>query len=762
MSTETVTTQATSVLADVPAAFTAATARRLATVERLAYGVAGIAATIGPQIGNPWMNGGAILLGAGALARLWARTRSEDTDRLLVTTYRSLPALGLSGVYVAALVTPGSSWWEYVAPGVVAVASAVAAPLTRSRAVRRAAANLPAIVQAADPQQAEQEAPSGDPYIDGLRRLWADSAMTGETRLTEVQQYNPSRPDFEAVIVAPAGEAVPYTLAQKRALAAVFDVPEGAITLAGVAGRGPGFLAVRVAPSYAAAQAVEVEAGEPVSLEDLWGRYVSANGGAAPGVELVRHRVEENRITLWMAAPRGRALRFDHDALCSALGIDDPSRLIVEGQGPREALAYVYPTNPLIRVRKPTAEDLTMDDEGRVAIGVSHDGTPAKIMLYNPHTGRAQNGITAGTTGAGKSGLMRLLGAAHRRSGVVSWMADVQGGMSMPEMDGRVDWFARGEVETMVQLRCLHRVKVYRETHSNGRGDFDINGPWRLIQWGGDEINRLLSSPDAERRKEASWMISDLQRTGHKVGIGVDLGVQSLHLKELGDNPEIREKGKEGHVFLMRTASSSTQAMGLDGIVPPDAHISPIPERIYETTGAEAKFDGTASTSGEPTPGMAWLIAEGRAVLMRTFTLDKVDGRFPQIEELMDGTPLPTLTPGEAAAAGPEYAGRNACATRSDINAAGALGEALEQAGVDPASTEYLAKPADVAALTLRERVLEVLADAPDGLPLKEIRTRIGCNTEGGPASGSVNNTVTTLAADGLLVACGRGVYRLA
>ncbi|GAA3312144.1 hypothetical protein GCM10020295_83200 [Streptomyces cinereospinus] len=402
---------------------------------------------------------------------------------------------------------------------------------------------------------------------------------------------------------------MPRTL-DERAIAGVFDVPVDAVATAPVPGYGPGRLAIQVAPRLAEArrvrEALEVEAEDPgAALERIWAEHVNNTGGAAPGVDLVAYAIGEDQIRLRIAAPRGKTLRVNHEALCSALGIDDISRLVMEGAGPREAVVYIYRANPSSTSGPPTKEDLTMDDRGRISIGVAHDGTVARIQLFNFDTGRAQHGITAGTTGAGKSGLMRLFGAAQRISGVISWMADVQGGMSMPEMEGRIDWFAKGPEETMQQLRALHAVKRYREDHSNGRGDFDFHGPWRLIQWTGDEINRLLSSLDQDVRKEAAWMIGDLQKTGQKVGIGIDLAVQSLHLKELGDNHEIREKGKEGHVFLLRTASSSTQGMGLDGIAPIGAHISPHPGANLRRRGRQGTVRGHRQHRGRADPP-AW------------------------------------------------------------------------------------------------------------------------------------------------------------
>ncbi|MFI2764855.1 hypothetical protein ACH5A3_39500 [Streptomyces echinatus] len=767
------------------------TARRLAWAERTVYGAAGTWAAVGPAMDLPWWaHGAALATGALTGVVLWKRSDTDDWARRLISSLRALPVLGWTAAYTGGLLVPVFDYpngWPMLGAAAWTAVMIPMTPWTRSRGLKRAVDNLP--VLAGEPEVVDAEPVT---FADHMRALWNQSQATGDTTLEGIRQYDPSEPDFEAIVLAPAGHTVPRTL-DERAIAGVFDVPVDAVATAPVPGYGPGRLAIQVAPRLAEArrvqEALDVEAEDPgAALERIWAEHVNCTGGAAPGVDLVAYSIGEDQIRLRIAAPRGKTLRVNHEALCSALGIDDISRLVMEGAGPREAVVYIYRANPLLHVRSPTVEDLTMDDRGRISIGVAHDGTVARIQLFNFDTGRAQHGITAGTTGAGKSGLMRILGAAQRISGVISWMADVQGGMSMPEMEGRIDWMAKGPVETMQQLRALHAVKEYREAHSRGRGDFDFHGRWRLIQWTGDEINRLLSSLDQEVRKEAAWMIGDLQKTGQKVGIGVDLAVQSLHLKELGDNHEIREKGKEGHVFLLRTASSSTQGMGLDGIAPVGAHVSPIPERIYEGAGAKELFEGTAATEGVPTPGMGWLITEGKAILFRTFVLKKVDGLYPQLEELMDGRPMPTLTPEEARAAGAAYAHRGTVAAKEAGKAAdgpsgasrGMFGSGAPGAAPGPATgpleadseakeqtaEELPEAPSPMAsakakAPTIRERILTALQGHPEGLALKEIRTAVGCGTEGGPATRSVNNEVSTLANENLLVALGKGVYRL-
>jgi hypothetical protein len=233
------------------------------------------------------------------------------------------------------------------------------------------------------------------------------------------------------------------------------------------------------------------------------------------------------------------------------------------------------------------------------------------MRLWDPGQG-ALCGITAGVTGAGKSVLQNLILAAEKHSGVLSWVDDVQGGMSLPEAEGRVDWFAKGPVETFLILTAAHAVTKYRERVSNemGRVDFALGRPWPLINITLDEINRLLSHPDEAMRKATAYMIADIQKTGRKVGIGIRFAVQSLHLKDLGDDDAICQQGKVGALFLMRTASSSTKEMGLDGIAPAGFQMENIPPGSTRTAGsmrtAGSKRCSPARTTRTASPPRAW------------------------------------------------------------------------------------------------------------------------------------------------------------
>ncbi|MGY0466917.1 hypothetical protein ACW14Y_42660 (plasmid) [Kitasatospora sp. cg17-2] len=739
------------------------TIRRRTNGERLAYAACAAGAAIGPQLDQgplSWLGA----LGTAAGTGLWLYCKATPRDGsapglgLLRSALRALPALSGSAVYTAALAAPGTAWWEIAGPVLWGAAMAAATPYTRSAALTEEA--LPDLV-AALPQQG---APAGPPtdYPSFLARLWDQANLAPGTRLDAVEQFQQGLPDFRAVVVAQPGKAVPQL--SLRSLAAAFDVPEEAISFTSLPRSGPGRMVLQVTPT------VGETTRQFQSLEALWESAVSCPGGAAPGVRFVRARIEEDRIVILVASPRGKKIRLPHSEVCSALDVDDPTRLVIETDGLRQAVVSVYRINPLMNVRKATVADLTMDERGRVAVGVCHDGRPAVMRLWDPGQG-ALRGIVAGVTGAGKSVLLNLILAAEKRSGVVSWVADIQGGMSLPEADGRVDWFAKGEDEALSMLATAHKVMKHREKVSNemGRGDFAIGCPWSLLNITLDEINRLLSHPDEKKKKLAAYLIADIQKTGRKVGIGIRLAVQSLHLKDLGDEEAIRQQGKVGVLFLMRTTSSSTRDMGLDGVAPPGFQLENIPARIYDNGQIEALFDGTDDDEGQSTAGMAYMFLDGRARFMRTFYAEKKNGIYPDLIELYGDEPPVTVTDGEAHAAGKAYALRDTPPTEPAPDGA-PLADAAHGPVPAPAEVPELVLELPAAAdgdegpdlgdlfdsgPTLRERILDLLADGPMSLP--EMRKVLCPEYE----TGSVNTETGELHRSGWLERVGRGVYQL-
>ncbi|WP_460074056.1 winged helix-turn-helix domain-containing protein [Streptomyces sp. YKOK-I1] len=752
--------------ADTPKSVPGHVIYRRVLAERTSYALAAAGIAVGPQLDDSVLSylasGG---LAAGTIAWLYAKTKDPDQGLDVITrAQRSIPFLTAAGTYLANLITPGFNWWEVLAPAAWAGLMGWMAPLTRSAGL---------VLELTEHQEQLADGGPREPvtYEEFLAAKWAQ-ATGGDTRLVNIQPYRADRPDFEAVIVAQAGKAVPtYTETQ---LAATFDFPLGTVALRPVQGSGPGRMRVVARPT------TEDTERAAEGLRGLWETAVCRPGGAAPGVQLVDYRAEPHRIVLLVASPAGKEIRLPHTAICSAFGIDDPSRLVIETDGIRMGVVSVYKTNPLMKVRKATVEDLTMDDKGRITIGICHDGKPARMRLWDPSQG-ALRGITAGVTGAGKSVLQNLILAAEKRSGVVSWVGDVQGGMSLPEAEGRVDWFAKGPVETLVMLTVAHAVMKYRERISNemGRGDFALGKPWPLINITLDEINRLLSHPDEDMRKLAAYLIADIQKTGRKVGIGIRLAVQSLHLKDLGDDDAIRQQGKVGALFLMRTASSSTKEMGLDGIAPTGFQMENIPARIYENGQIEALFSGKDDEDGESTAGMAYMFLDGRAKFMRTFFAQKVDGVYPDLIELYGEDPPTGLTDGEAkvaAAAAELYTLRHSNPFADCDTLAQAFGGAKKSAGAsapsEPSDTDGDDDSGEASALFdapfgapfgaeadpgeepgLQDQIYTLLADGP--MSLKELREALP-----GFQPSSVSNACTQLKAKGLAKPVKRGVWQ--
>lgn len=737
------------------------TARRLAAAERVLYGAGGVLTALGPHTDLWPLHAAAVAAGAGTLAHLWRRTRSGGAG-LLVACSRALPVLGLSTCYTAALAVPGAAWWEVAAPVATAAAAALAVPLTRSRGVARAIEELPEEIAAHGEAlaAADEPAPSAaapETYEDGVRQMWAAAAATGTTILTAVHRPDEALPDFTAVVVAPAGEAIPRTL-DERTVAAVFDVPVEAVTLAPVRGSGPGRIALRVAPGETAAAAGDGEEHDEVRA--LWAARVSGPDGAAPGMLLADYRLTDDRLVVLVQAAEDRMIDLSRKRLARALRIDDPELVMVETDGLAHGVVTVYREHPLIHIREATREDLTMDATGRITVGLRHDGRPARMPLYDPELG-ALTDLLVGAPGSGKSVTLLTLLAAERLSGVVSVVADAQDGMSLPEAQGRVFHFGAGRAAMGATLAAVCAVADYREkvSASRGWGSFTLGDPWPLLIVTLDEINRVLAADadvHADFRTWTTGMISRAQLTGRKLGIGIRLAGQSIHLEDLGDSDKIRSGAKQGTVWLGRVNGSMTQRMATD-MTSGAVEITPIP-RFFGAGGASeiaAAWTGEEAAPGPVTAGCAWLIQGGHPAMTRVFRAVKKNRTYPGLVTLMEAAPMPGLTPEETRIFRQAYA--EALPYAELLMHHGAKGSPAAESGGPTTAAAEPPRPATAAPRPLRDRVLDALAAGP--LRTREIRQAVGVGTPDGPAAGSVDNALSKLADEGLVVRPGHGVW---
>ncbi|WP_405749993.1 hypothetical protein OHA19_10505 [Streptomyces sp. NBC_00012] len=754
------------------------TARRLAIAERVLYGAGGVLAAVGPHTDVLPLHAAAVAAGAGTLAYLWRCSRSASYS-LLLSCYRALPLLGLSGCYTAALITPGSPWWELAAPAATAVLSGLAVPMARSLGdIGPAVRDLPQEIALQSEALAAENDPSTESYTEGLRRMWQAARATGDTVLQDIVQPDPLSPAFTAVVMAPAGETIPPGL-DARSVAGVFDIPVGEVALAPVEGYGPGRLALAVTPGKTGTDTDGPAADDPDGVRAMWETQVSGPGGCAPGMHLLDYRLTKDRLTLRVQAADDRMIELPRARLARALRVEDPDLVMVETDSLGDGVVTIYREHPLIHIREATREDLTMGADGRIAIGLRHDGRLARMPLYDPELG-ALTDLLVGAPGSGKSVTLLTLLAAERLSGIVSVVADAQDGMSLPEADGRVFHFGAGRAAMGATLAAVCAVADYREkvSASNGWGSFTLGDPWALLIVTLDEINRVLAADadvHADFREWVTGMISRAQLTGRKLGLGIRFAGQSIHLDDLGDSDKIRSGAKQGTVWLGRVNGSMTRRMATD-MTTGAIEVTPIP-RYFGAGGRgeiDAAWSGEEAPVGPVTAGCAWMIQGGHPSLTRVFRAMKENRTYPGLIALMESAPLPGLTPEEAEIFRTTYEEvlpyaevlMKEGAPKPNRRSGPADGEDSGEDYEEERPSRRTARKAPdadaapvAAAPALADLVLAALADGP--LRTRDIRKAVGVGTPEGPAAGSVDNALSKLAEQGLAARTGHGIWAL-
>jgi hypothetical protein len=713
--------------------------------ERLAYAAATAGIAIAPQFHAAWpAHAAAAATAVGTVAWLYdkASNRAGDHEGFVVTCQRCLPVLTGAGLYLTNLVNPGTPWWEIAAATAWGALMSWMAPVTRAAHLTL---ELPSPTPVAALAVATGQAGTYEEY---LARQWdtaSAAGMASGTKLTAIRQYQHGRADFEAVVVAQKGRAVPALNA--TALAAAFDMPEGSVRLEAVPGSGPGRRRLIATPTLADAARAQQD-----KMHTLWEDKVSGPTGAAPGMALTGYRVEDNRIVLRVQAPENQLIFLPQKQLARAFGMKDASLLMVETDGLGDGVISVYRNHPLIQVREATVADLTMAEDGTIQIGLRPDGRPARIPLYDPQMG-AITDLLAGAPGAGKSVTLNTMLAAERISGIVSIVADAQDGMSLPEAEGRVYHFGKGIAATGATLAAANDLAKYREKISaaNGWGSFEIGKPWRLVNVTLDELNRILSSEATVPRPFRKWvtgLVGDTQATGRKLGEGIRFAAQSIHLADLGDKERIRANAKNGTVWLGRVNSSTTQHMAADGVLPPGVILEPIPRYFKSVSDIDAAFEGKDVENGPITAGMANIIQGGSLFLARTFGARKENKTFPGLIALYESAPIPTLSPDEHRVFQESYAYWLQHA--EDLLAGEDPDGDTDQVDEDTLA-ETPAAASDTGAVA--DRILTVLADGP--MAIKDVRAALP-----GLAPGSVNNTMAKLHEAGRVTPLSRGVYQ--
>jgi len=444
---------------DGPRLVPAHSIRRRARLEQTIYGTAGLGLTIAPQMNDWWpAHLTAAGLAAGAFSWLYGKwgqgeTSTSRTLGFLHAAQRALPFLSGAGVYLTNLITPGTPWWEYADGTAWALLMGLTTPITHSL-------NLRALLPTEDAPTALETAPApvapAQPATYGEYRSmqWHAARAAANTHLAEVHLYDDARPDFWGIVVAPAGETVPDL--NDTTLAGIFDLPVGTVKLQLIQGSGPGRKLLTARPTLDTANAAQQDPVHRIFNEKL----ARPNGGAT-GMLLTGYRREPNRIAMRVTAPEDQFIQLNQKQIARSLGYKDPSLVMLETDGMGDGVISVYQKHPLLTVREATADDLRMDTDGTIALGLRPDGRQARVPLFDPAMG-AVTDLYVGAPGAGKSVTLLTLLAAERINGIVSIVADAQDGMSLPEADGRVYHFGKGVAATAATLAAANDLGKYR------------------------------------------------------------------------------------------------------------------------------------------------------------------------------------------------------------------------------------------------------------------------------------------------------------
>lgn len=762
--------------------------RRRARLERAVYAATAPCLAIGPQLDAAWpAHLAAAATATTTLAWLYHKARPTEAQRrrekerleleanssldLLRACYRAAPTLTGSALYLAlwaagAAAIDVAPLVQYGTPAVWAAVMAAAIPRTRApRRKRRSRQELLAELERAAglPETAapsmDEKLPTPRTYPELVAWYWEMSEAAKGCHLAHVEQLHPGRPDFRAVVIAPPGKTVPNLT--ESALAGVWDLPEGTVTLKPMPGHGPGHKLLTARPTLDFDTDVLQDGGarriDP-DLAKLWWTRLAKPGGPLEGVHLLDTKIEPNRIALRVRADGDDVLRLPHQAIARALGIDDMELVVCQTNQMGDGIISVYETHPLLTIREATVDDLTMNDRGEVAFGLQHDGRPAPINLYKPGLG-ATNDLFVGAPGAGKSVALNTLLIAERINGVVSIVADAQDGMSLPEANGRVAHFGAGIAAVAASLAAAYAVAKYRQkiSSANGWGAFSINDPWRLAIITLDELNLILAE-EAEADIPPpfkTWvlgMISKFQITGRKMGVGIRFAAQGIHSADLGDKVKLRANAKTGAVWLGRTTSGTTANMATEGILPPGVDLIPIPE-TFGGDDIDAAFRGDEAPPGPTTAGMANLIRQGRLTRMRVWRAVKdANKQYTQLINLYEAAPIPYFTPEEQQVFDAEHA--RALAYAAKLLTGG--GDDGDEDDIDDGLDDLLGTPTEAEPPTVQMRIIELLRENGGSMKLSDIRQHLD---DIQPAT--INNAASQLYGAGELHKSGRGVYTL-
>ncbi|WP_322777725.1 hypothetical protein [Frankia sp. Cas4] len=190
---------------------------------------------------------------------------------------------------------------------------------------------------------------------------------------------------------------------------------------------------------------------------------------------------------------------------------------------------------------------------GTAYIGRYPDGELLPWQVFSPSWG-AFSGLFLGSTGCGKSRLIELLCLTLLRTGMVEiWMADPQGGASLPVLADNANWVATDPDEINLMMRGVDIVGRYRQkyisAHKYPVHTISRERPMLFVVI--DECHDVLFGKEHPNTKIGE-RVAAMYR---KCGIGMLLASQMTELSVFGGSDKIRSNILRSNAFIMQIAS---------------------------------------------------------------------------------------------------------------------------------------------------------------------------------------------------------------
>lgn len=324
---------------------------------------------------------------------------------------------------------------------------------------------------------------------------------------------------------------------------------------------------------------------EPVALEleppadVIWDTRIASTGGPLRGAE----------VEGWSDIPFGRTTGVWLPDTGSILNEEAQSRTVMITQIYRKRIGEVLiePHADCIEGHLQfTLLDRAPVEDGRAWAGPNLDALTgimpigmfadakgeAKIRLFEPGAGM-KHVLVSGGTGSGKSNLLANLIAAIEHSGVgLTWLADPQGGQSIPDWadETALDRVALDMDEIKVMIRAAYEVMMANSAYitslewtddkgrtRKGKKCMDPTADMPFLALVIDEAHKVLADP------EIAKMVADIAKMGRKAGVVLILATQTPTQDELGGTygGAIRDNVLMGNIIVLRTKSRMTGGM---------------------------------------------------------------------------------------------------------------------------------------------------------------------------------------------------------